>query len=510
MRGAYAGRLNARDKVVRRAARDGRRAFTLVEMLVSLAVMSLALGIVGVVFTITTETASQAAAYSDTQNWVRQFGMQLEEDLRHCEPSSGILVLVGRTQAAALTTEELEAQKYYRVLLGDPDLAAGYDPEFDRDVPPGYSDPRADLLMFFSNRPTVSKAPPDAPLQGTWGELAANGTKFAPIQVVYGHAALASTRGTGPGVSFDETSLRHIEEAQGGGFGAELLSRIPASQWHLARRATMLVDEPGVSDGKLVFSNSFVGDEWERIARCMPQDGINPPMPGDLAYLDLNALLRAFSPASPITLDATGPVLYSPYNFYGTAGGFGSMAPWDGQFQLIVENLMYVNGVRTPRHHVATVLDTVPVELRENLGVQMLPGCAWFQVEFLMPEDPRNSIAYTNPDPDSTLYTDRSAPARWTAVRPGETYVFVPDTQENRAVLAVNPRTGQPSTRLVDTFARLDQEVLGGDDLARPETIINSRVIRTWPYAIRVTVRVFDSRGRLPEPIVRSFVHRFE
>jgi hypothetical protein len=31
-----------------------------------------------------------------------------------------------------------------------------------------------------------------------------------------------------------------------------------------------------------------------------------------------------------------------------------------------------------------------------------------------------------------------------------------------------------------------------------------------WPYAIRVTVRVIDEKGRLDEPIVRSLVHWFD
>jgi len=31
-----------------------------------------------------------------------------------------------------------------------------------------------------------------------------------------------------------------------------------------------------------------------------------------------------------------------------------------------------------------------------------------------------------------------------------------------------------------------------------------------WPYAIRITVRVFDRLGRLEQPIVRSIVHRFD
>jgi hypothetical protein len=42
------------------------------------------------------------------------------------------------------------------------------------------------------------------------------------------------------------------------------------------------------------------------------------------------------------------------------------------------------------------------------------------------------------------------------------------------------------------------------------ETPLTHRRIRTWPYAIRVTVRVYDERNRLSSPIVRSLVHRFD
>ena len=65
-------------------------AFTLIEMLVSLAVLSVALAVVGVVFTVTTKTASQSAAYSETHNWVRQFVQQIDEDLRYVDPANSV------------------------------------------------------------------------------------------------------------------------------------------------------------------------------------------------------------------------------------------------------------------------------------------------------------------------------------------------------------------------------------------------------------------------------------
>jgi len=63
------------------------------------------------------------AAYSETLNWVRQFTFQLQEDLEECDPTQSLLYMHGRTQAAALSQEDLEAMQaenrrdfYFRIL----------------------------------------------------------------------------------------------------------------------------------------------------------------------------------------------------------------------------------------------------------------------------------------------------------------------------------------------------------------------------------------------------------
>jgi hypothetical protein len=248
-------------------------------------------------------------------------------------------------------------------------------------------------------------------------------------------------------------------------------------------------------------------NDWVRITRCEPDNSIDPPMPGDVARLDVNLLLAGFGPYA--TVASTFPPLHTPYDLYGPDWANASTAPgWPGTaLRTCVLNLLYANGVETPNHHVATVLEDVPVELKSNLGVHMLPGCAWFQVEFLMPEDPRNSVEYSA-DPSFSGMSQRSDMPRWTTVQAGATYVFVPDTPENRVALARDPTTGLPSARLLNTFARLDQSP--GNDASLPATLVTNRIIRLWPYAIRITVRVWDAQKRLDEPIVRSIVHRFE
>ncbi|MBU0637943.1 MAG: prepilin-type N-terminal cleavage/methylation domain-containing protein [Planctomycetes bacterium] len=446
------------------SGRRGRRAFTLVEMLVSLAVLTVALSVVGVVFSVTTRTATQAAAVAEVQSWVREFTLQIEEDLKYCSPANSVLVLVGRTQAAALTQEDLAAGNYYRVLKGDPTaVAGGYHPEFDPTVDPEYSNPRADILMFFTQRPTASQAPPANPKENTFGEIAASGAKFSPTQIVYGHAALGDTVFSGTEYSWG-TGLRHIDRPDG---NTQVQSLLPANRWHLARRAT-IIDHYA---GRL----KFLPGVWDRILRCYTTDD---SFAGDAARLDLPDYLgnESWGFGQPAAVQA------SPYQF-GRWLGFSS-GPG------LLWNVLYAGGDPI-NHHVATVLESPPTELRSNLGVHMVPGCAWFEVEFLMPEDPRNSIEYDHPV-TTIEYQTRFDMARWTEVAAGQTYVFIPDTAENREQAALY--------RPAD-FARLDPT--GNDDLA------NKR-IRMWPYALRITVRVFDPRGRLEEPIVRSIVHRFD
>ena len=143
-------RLPKRPNIRSRSA--GVPAFTLIEMLVSLAVVSVALTVVGVVFSVTTRAVSQAAALSEVQARVRQFALQFKEDFRFVDPSRSVLVLAGRTQSAALSQDDLAAEKRIRYLVGDPfdPKLQGYDPAGEKlDDNEQYSNPRADVIATF-------------------------------------------------------------------------------------------------------------------------------------------------------------------------------------------------------------------------------------------------------------------------------------------------------------------------------------------------------------------------
>jgi hypothetical protein len=464
-------------------------------MLVSLAVLALALSIVGVVFAVATRTASQSAAYSEAYNWVRQWTQEIERDLDACRPSESILVMVGRTQAAALTQADLDAGKFHRVLVGDPaQVPQGYDPAYNPNLNAQYSNPRADLLMFFTNRPAVSAAPPLDPNSAFNPHLAAGG-KQDRLLVTYGHAALGEPVFSGGAWQFPNVNtLKHIGDTMNV-LGNEL-SILPASRWHLARRATIIqpvTNWPGTDR----FSNIAL----QSIPGCQPYRDGSADMAGDQAFLNPAFL---FATCGPGYYSQLGPAVSSPYG----------LAPYlPAQLLAALNSLLYHPATALDRHHVATVLERVPVDLQSNLGVHMLPGCAWFQVEFLMPEDPRNSVEYSSPDPNDPNLSQRSDMPRWTAVEEGRTYVFVPDTPENRQAIAnqVNSTLGLPTGRLA-TFGRVDQAI-NGEVLwtaADPSQGKGGRMVRLWPYAIRITVRVYDPRGRLDEPIIRSIMHRFE
>ena len=496
--------------------------FTLIEMLVSLAVLVLALSIVSVVFTTTTRTASQSAAYSEMHNYVRQFMEQIEEDLRYVDPSSSVLVIVGRKQPAALTQPQLDAGQYYRVQIGNKNLGvAGYDPASATREQFPFSDPRADIIMFVTNRPTVSQGPPIDPITGaqySYDEAARDGIPFGQQIVTYGHAALIDAKWNGtnyelPSDAFGSADIRHIETPKSGN---DRRSILPANRWHLSRHSA--IPRPPQT-GEPLNKLRLVGDEPRRVVTCVPTTDTKA---ADVIPFNTALFFAGLNP-NPNMLPANQPALQTPYSLQ----AWNNITPpgWDGSISQVLKSLMYRSGSEMPAHHVATVLTEVPVELRSNLGVQMLPGCAWFQVEFLMPEDPRNSISYADPnEPNLPQPPQRRCDTPlWTSIEPNasrdlNTYVFIPDTQANRQQIAsqlqINPTTRQPvpipDSRL-ESFARLDQNPARDNPPAgAPNTVLSNRVLRTWPYAIRITVHVYDSRGRLDKPIIRSIVHRFE
>ncbi|MGE3182641.1 MAG: type II secretion system protein J [Phycisphaerae bacterium] len=521
-------------KLARQDVRWTRSAFTLVELLVSLAVLTIALATVARVFTITSQAATQAAAYSEAQNWVRQFTFELKEDLRHIVPSESVLVIRGRKLPAALTPEDLEAGLYYRELVGSPTgIIASEDPRRDRGnphtagpnlgEPTQYSDPCADLMMFITNRAQASQAPLRnlSTTPGTPEFAMQTGAKFSPMLVVYGHGALADAVSDGTRfVPAPASSWRHIATTN-----RLNQSVVPAQEWYLARRATLLIDDPNASL-RTIASGAWYEDNLpagSSLLCGLPGNNVsggNSVVAGDAAVLRLRAgrneqnilsefgLLDAFDPPAGAPAFLPDPAMVSPY------GRFNAPPSFRGpDFQNLL-TLMYPNVAQNnvdSTQLVATIIRNPPADLKENLGLHALPGCAWFQVEILMPEDPRSNLGYRDPSPENVNVGANSFdPPRWRDVAPGSTYIFVPDSPRNRQRVALQPgNTGGFPTRGYLAFGSMPDPVDPQNRFRDPSDPAY-KPIRMWPYGIRVTVRVFDPQGRLDQPLVRTIVHRFD
>jgi len=394
------------------------------------------------------------------------------------------------------------------------------------DPMPQYSDPRADILMFISNRPTVSRAPVVNPTASSMAQVLANGAKMTPIQVVYGHAALASAErdGVNPDGSpkYRYPNLNNRVDIEPRNVSDPLLemSPLPANRWQLARRAVIL---DGISIKESMSSKPYTFNrdlDALRLMYCQPDPisgvGVSAEnwQGGDVARIHLPTLLEKFTPAG-VDTSAVPPALVCPYRDLETNSPTIGMSSWPDSVCETVLRLLYPagptgSGSNWRPHHIATILEDVPPELRSNTNLRALPGCVWFQVEFLMGEDPRNSLEYTPPAPNTIPGnpnpSQRGEMMRWVSVEPGQTHLFIQDSDENRDLVAAQAKTFSENDRIW-TFARKDQDF---DKHTQLTDAVAQRNIRMWPYAIRVTIRAYDSRGRLDRPIVRSLVHRFD
>jgi len=492
-------------------------------MLVALAVMAIVLALVGHVFSITTQTAASASKLAEVQAVADTLLAQLEADLEGCDPERSLLVIFGRTQLAGRTEADRRARLAWRVLVGDPlAVPGGFNPRTTVPLPPNsqYSDPRADILMFFTYRPNASQAPPRATgsLSDDFQRALRQGTKVAPVQVVYGHASFGKAVPDAGASGFTLTPPEpddHIQtEAP-----RQQFSRFPVTRWHLSRRALVIEDglpassaipaslQPAIRPAVFRRILTLISDDPDIAGDSLRIEDFSSNMTWSLArrLLNPNPSFQA-ALASPYRFDHDGdwpqPAGWSPDNLW------SDLPQW-------IHGLLYKGGDQQ-FHHVATIVEQPPVELADNLGLHLAAGCAWFQVELLLPEDPRNSRDYPLPD-------QRIDMPRWVEVPAGQTYVFVPDTPENRALVraqvdaqgrpvgAPNPPLGSPGYRL-NSFA----QVIPPSTAPPPYNVYNgpntvdNRMVRLWPYAIRITVRIFDREGRLEDPIVRSLVHRFE
>ena len=434
------------------------RAFTLIELIVSIGILAVMMTMAGAVYKLTLDSTGQATALLDVSQSLRLLEHTLREDLANVNPSRSMLVIQSAPINAYWRDEYAELDTNTNAADGYPHEA---DPERDtvnldgdgRAIP---ELPRADVLMFFTSRQTTSYVYPQI-----WSDL---------VQVVYGHAEVgeldAGTRdwvgGTGP--SF---FLNHDPST--------MTFPLAAESWHLARRCVLLVDAPESS-----------------LDQYNPAWTAGDDVPNGID--DLDALGDGVTNVSALR--------------------DGLIDVVDGTFDFEAQVVNRTNLLTpTPAFNVEwfrrSRLDLQPpATLASRLGHYFVPGCASFKVEWALdlrkfvtfagsgqPEptelvwfDPTNSVPFSELD-DFVAQMGYTAPLATSINGPQ------PSSLEQQLLTRFPPPAGSPPVAgesAVPVWFANDQVNPGGS-LGDPD--------RYFPVALRVTVDVYDGSNRFDRPL---------
>ncbi len=331
-----------------RYPRNQRRAgFTLAELLVSVGILLVMLGLVGQVMSLTVSATGQATALTEVNRSLRILEQTLRDDFRGVYNGSGVLVIQGLPINAYWTQDGFDADDEPKNPLdGYP-----HDPDPEREsntIPDFVEPPRADLLMFFTQRQGLSYVTyPPKSATSTVPEAVRSNVQ----QVVYGHAYLGEYV-LGP------TGIYEFEPFPDAFPTYPLLSPVPAENWHLARRVIHLL--PG-TDGI---------PEW------VPYDDSNTS-----------------NTANRLGSSVTEPLPLNPTTYRLLTGESDVVYNFDYE-KLVLENSSGANFYMPEIFNGGTMpfsrslLDeSPPAVLAERLGHYFIPSCASFKVEWTF--DPR-------------------------------------------------------------------------------------------------------------------------
>ena len=139
--------------------RRRRRAFSLAELVVSMGILVLMLSLAGQVMSLTVKSTGQAKALTETNQQLRVFERTLIENLSAVQPGRSLLLIQGNPINAFWTNEHRDAAMGANPRAGyphprDPERTSRWNSEL-------LEQPRADLLMFFAERPGTSKVSAD-------------------------------------------------------------------------------------------------------------------------------------------------------------------------------------------------------------------------------------------------------------------------------------------------------------------------------------------------------------
>ncbi len=336
------------------------RAFTLMEMLVAIALLLVLMGLASQVFKIALDGTGRLTQLSEIDRSIRMFKQQLGKELASIDPTKSILAIQGNPAPAYWTEKQKQQDDDGNVLNGiagqrfsvDPlreNPTQGYDPlDSDDDGSfDGENDltenvipllPRADILMFVANLPDErSKVDPDVKSDG-------------PVMTVYNHAelgeldpsttnvfisngAMQQPGGSGDlgGFRWDNDSTndwvggapRRIPQLQPGSPGPvmdpDLDAQDVARFWHLARQAILLKSSydpleaavpPATPRDRFAHVLSPSDPSDNQFAGFLPGTVGNIDQIAELHYLNwiLGGEMDVVSPISPIGTMVSGQI----------------------------------------------------------------------------------------------------------------------------------------------------------------------------------------------------------
>lgn len=446
-----------------------RRAFTLTELIVSVAILGLMVLTAGRVFSLTLGSTGKAQALTHAAQALRVLEGSLRDELAAVDPKGSMMLI----EAHSINAYWMDTGKEADVLDGDPSNGYPHSPDPEREQLNGdLIPPRADVLMFFT-----------AATETAYANLPELGT----MQVVtYGHAELGE-------IDPQSATGAWLKSPVAFPTDATTIFLVPSQTWHLARRSVLLV--PTAPS----FSNGFGNDL---------DDG--PGDSDDILNLDPFGIR---SGKRDIVGNASAYLFSQNYACYDpSCVPFCPPCPSTDPTDWVLDPPASPD---PPSWYARSRMDvTPPAVFASRLGHYFIPGCASFKVEWTV-DDPRlvgePNVYWFDPgyrvDPSDSAdvqdnlgellnvindpTTDPARVARLKSLRGALLPRFggTPSDPPLNTTLFPTPVLGRPVWVDVDPSNVNPTNPTGGE--ADP----------FFPTALRITVDLVDSKSRFDRPL---------
>lgn len=388
-----------------------RPAFSLAELVISMAILVLLMSLAGQVFNFTVESTGQATALTRINQTIRMMERTIRADLAQVQAGHAIMIIQGNPVNAYWTADGRESDDNSDPsdgygAIADPDRE---DVRKDLNGNPIPLSPRADVLMFVTARRGKSYVNPEVTSQlqlitygmAELGDYTYDPTTSTPGVPDYKFDFQFGTDSAGvpnsPVIPVDNKSYPD----------PTIPSQFPASQWHLFRRPTLLLSSPFAA---LVTNPALANN-------LMP-----PPLGGitTLRQRDFEKLINGekdIMAGVSLEEDVLRPDII-PF----ITNDAPNMAPWYLPSFLVGS---------FPRQAISRSRDLLPLfaqskldplpppQLATRMGHYFLPHCAYFKVEWTL--DPQsefvggrldgiNDILWFDPGDDGDPLTPNAGP----------------------------------------------------------------------------------------------------